>query len=105
MFIQVEKTEQELFTDFVKSFANSLNDFYNGINSSHKNVFNQFWNSQYDPQMIADALGFEKCLMLFKLSSAVQEILKADLNYVELVPEKNVDFSTGKIIITDKTVV
>jgi hypothetical protein len=102
---KIETTPEDEFKQFIKSFAQENAMFYDLINMKHQDIFNKFWNSQYDHQLIADTLGFEKAVMLFQLSFAIQEILKADPGYKELIPPKNVDFSTGTILITDKNIV
>lgn len=106
MIIQpIETTEEERFNQFMKGFSAMINSLYKSLEREHTAIFNQFWRTPYSSQRIVDTLGFEQTMKLFQLSSAVQEILKADPDYKELVPPKNVDFSTGSILITDKTIV
>lgn len=99
---QTETTQEEEFRQFMKDFVQSNAFLYDMINTGHQDIFNKFWNSQYDPQLIADTLGFEKCMLLFQMSNSIQGILKQDKDYMELIAPKNVDFSTGKVIISDK---
>ena len=100
---QTQKTQEQRFSDFIEAFKNNLISFYFQIDSQHKEIYNKFWDSEYDPQDISNALGFEKTVLLFQLSTLVQQILKSgDSDYSILVPEKDVEFSNGEIIIKDK---
>lgn len=96
----IQKTQEEEFKDFLEMFQGLLSSMYAHIDNQHRELFKMFWNSQYDPQKIADALGFEKSLALFQLSAGLQDILQAgDSDYERLITPKDVDFSTGKVVI------
>jgi len=97
-----ELTEEQKFQQFMLDFLTLLADLHTTIEQKHTKIFNTFWNSKYDPQLIANTLGVEKSALLFQLSRSLQEILKAgDEDYNELQIWKKVEFTNDSVIISD----
>lgn len=95
-----ELTEEQKFELFMLEFAKMLADLHSTMEEKHTKIFNTFWNSAYDPQLIADKLGYEKSVLLFQLSRGIQDILKAgDQDYNELQLWKEVSFDNGTVTI------
>lgn len=100
-----ELTEEQKFEQFMFDFAVLLADLYQAMEEKHTKIFNTFWNSQYDPQLIANTLGVEKSALLFQLSKAIQDILKAgDEDYTMLEIWKKVSFENGQVTISDDVI-
>jgi hypothetical protein len=97
-----ELTEEQKFEQFMIEFAKLLADLHATMEEKHTKIFNTFWNSKYDPQIIANALGYDKSVLLFNLSKGIQDILKAgDEDYNILQIWKNVSFDNGTVTISD----
>jgi len=100
-----ELTEDQKFEIFMREFAVLLADLHITLEDKHSKIFNTFWNSKYDPQLIANALGAEKSVLLFQLSKGIQDILKAgDEDYTELQVWKNVEFKPDAVVISGDVV-
>jgi hypothetical protein len=100
-----ELTEDQKFEQFMREFAVLIADLHTTIEQKHKKIFNTFWNSSYDPQLIANTLGVKKATLLFQLSKTLQEIIKAgDEDYAPLQVWKKVEFTPDSVVISGDVV-
>lgn len=103
MFIEIEKTPEELAKEQVIAFSKESQSVLDNYKYNYQRLFNMIWSTQVNPQDFFDVLGSNAASIFATAQKVVMHIIDLDPTYTPpAAPYKYVINQDGTVTVGDK---